>query len=77
MSDTFFRFIMAAIFLAIAVVLVWVGVLVFLDVTSEKFTLTKAEWTCTHTEQRRRLTMIGKVMVPRNVDVCMIYERIK
>lgn len=66
---------------AIAVTVLVVGFKIYDDVVSEKITLNKSEWVCSHSEKEThtRPQLVGKVtvMVPYTTDVCQIYERKK
>lgn len=52
--------------------LIWV---VYADSQQPKFTLNKVEWTCTKTEPRTSLMLIGKVLIPTVTVECLEYKR--
>ena len=60
---------------AAVALLIFVGWVIWTDSQRPTFELTRDDWTCSKTEQRRQLIWTGKVMVPTIRNVCVEYRR--
>lgn len=51
------------------------GMAIYVDVTAERYSIRKDQWTCDKTEPTRVLTMAGKVPVWTTRDECVLYRK--
>lgn len=70
----YFDWVEASIILAIIALLIACGLTIYVDITSDKITLTKANWHCSKTESRTRLIPVGKGLMPQSYDSCIEYR---
>lgn len=64
----------ATILLAV-ILIIGLGAILYSEFAAEKFYLRKDDWACTEATQETRPVVIGKIVVPRSVDVCQQWSR--
>jgi hypothetical protein len=72
--DTLFDWLMG---LAVALIVILVGFMLWDTVTADTFTLRKDEWKCTEYRDITTFILAGKVLVPTVNRQCQAWERVR